>query len=306
MASSQDVLVECFSARKQINQVDSGLQPHEIDRGHKIFSANAQSSATEKFSSEEVVKTTNQNQGANLEKSTSKTSVPVDTGRVNNFRTQQTQKVAEVKPRTISFSGNSLGNFSIPSIGPIAGTGSVMELPVKMALTGFSTASSNSSKLQISSKSDETLSSTPFSGDLRRTFDSSDRNSSSANETAATSVSIGSFKQRAMAGAGSIESLPVFPRARLQSQKGFLSEPHFTRETYEAIPSNQFYDVEEMARKLDSLLEGIEGEGGLRDASICAHRSSVLELEEGIESVSEKCRIWRVTFLFSLACWFFL
>ncbi|XP_015164593.1 uncharacterized protein [Solanum tuberosum] len=158
MASSQDVLVECFSARKQINQVDSGLQPPEIDRGHKKISANAQSSATEKFSSEEVVKTTNQNQGANLEKSTSKTSVPVDAGRVNNFRTQQTQEVAEVKPRTISFSGNSLGNFSIPSIGPIAGTGSVMELPVKMALTGFSTASSNSSKLQISSKSDETLS----------------------------------------------------------------------------------------------------------------------------------------------------
>ncbi|KAG5568634.1 hypothetical protein H5410_064350 [Solanum commersonii] len=52
--------------------------------------------------------------------------------------------------------------------------------------------------------------------------------------------------------------------------------------------------VKEMARKLDSLLEGIEGEGGLRDASICAHRSSVLELEEGIESVSEKCRIWRI------------
>ncbi|KAK6803200.1 hypothetical protein RDI58_000984 [Solanum bulbocastanum] len=239
----------------------------------------------------------------NLEKSTSKTSVPVDAGRVNNFRTQQTQKVAEVKPRTISFSGNSLGNFSIPSIGPSAGTGSVMELPVKNALTGFSTASSNSSKLQISSKSDETLSSTPFSGDPRRTFDSSDRNSSSANETAGTSVSIGSFKQRAMAGAGSIESLPAFPRARLQSHKGFPSEPHFTRETYVAIPSNQFHEfmcrfstsywnmfnyaifsislkVEEMARKLNSLLEGIEGEGGLRDASICAHRSSVLELEE--------------------------
>lgn len=58
VASSQDVLVESSSARKQINQVDSGLQPHEIDRGHKILSASAQSSATEKFSSEEVIKTT--------------------------------------------------------------------------------------------------------------------------------------------------------------------------------------------------------------------------------------------------------
>ncbi|PHT54940.1 hypothetical protein CQW23_03426 [Capsicum baccatum] len=297
VASSQDVLVESSSARKQINQVDSGLRPHEIDRGHKILSVSAQSSAAEKFSSEEAIKTTNQDQGANLEQSTSKTSVPVDAGRMNNFRTQETEKVAEVKPGTVSFSGNSLGNFSVRSIGPRAGTGSVMELPVKTTSTVFSTASSRSSKLHISSKSDDTPSSTTFSGLLRRTFDSSDRNSSSANEKAGTSVSIGSFKQRAMAGAGGIESLPTFPGSRLQSLKGFLSEPlkpHFTRETCEGIPSKQFHDVEEMARKLDRLLEDVEGEGGFRDASIRAHRSSVLALEEGIESVSEKWRISRV------------
>ncbi|MCD7449766.1 hypothetical protein HAX54_001335, partial [Datura stramonium] len=300
VASSQDVLVESSSARKQINQVDSGLQPHEIDRGHKILSASAQSSAAEKFSSEEATKTTNQNQGTNLEPSASKTPVPVDAGHVNKFRTQEAQKVAEVvKPGTISFSGNSLGNFTIPSIGTSAGTGSVTELPVKITSTGFSTAPSHSRELHISSKSDETPSSTPFTGIPRRTFDSSDRNSSSANETAGTSVSIGSFKQRTMAGAGNIESLPAFPGSRLQSQKGFLSEPskpHFTKETCEGIQSKKFHDVEEMARKLDSLLEGIEGEGGFRDASIHAHRSSVLALEEGMESVSEKCRIWRVSF----------
>ncbi|CAN4124342.1 unnamed protein product [Withania somnifera] len=259
VASSQDVLVESSSSRKQINQVDSGRQPHEIVRGHKILSASAQSSAAEKFISEEVTKTTNQNQGANLEQSTSKTSMPVDAGHANNFRTQETQKIAEVKP-------------------------------------GFSTASSHSSKLHISSKSDETPSSTPFSGVPRRTFDSSDRNSSSANDTAGTSVSTGSFKQRATAGAGSSESVPAFPGSRLPSQRGFLSElskPQFTRETCEGISSKQFHDVEEMARKLDSLLEGIEGEGGFIYASIRAHTSSVLALEEGIESVSEKCRIWR-------------
>lgn len=60
VASSQDLLVESSSARKQINHVDSGLQPHEIDRGHKIFSTSAQSSVAEKFSSEEAIKTTNQ------------------------------------------------------------------------------------------------------------------------------------------------------------------------------------------------------------------------------------------------------
>ncbi|XP_060197392.1 nuclear pore complex protein NUP214 isoform X2 [Lycium barbarum] len=286
VASSQDVLVESSSARKQINLAASGLQPHEIDRGHKIVSTSAQSSAAVKFSSEEAPETRNQNQAANLEQSASKSSVLVDAGRVNIFRTQETQKVAEVKA----------GNFSIPSTGPSAGTGSVMELPGKITSTGFSTASSPSSGLHISSKSDERPTSTPFSGVPRRTFDSSDRNSSIANETAGTSLSIGYFKQRATAGAGNIESLPALSGTRLQSQKGFLSEPskpHFTRETCEGSPSKQFHDVEEMARKLDSLLEGIEGEGGFRDASIRAHRSSVLALEEGIENVSEKCRIWR-------------
>lgn len=181
-----------------------------------------------------------------MEQSASKIFVPVDAGGVNNFRIQETEKVAEAKPGTISFSGSSLGNFSIRSIGPSSGTCGIMELPVKTMSTGFSTASSHSSKLHISSKSDETLSSTPFSGVPRRHFDSSDKNSSSANEKAGTSVSIGSYKQRAMAGAGSTESLPAFPGSRLQSQKGFQSEPskpHFTRETCEGIPLKQFHDV---------------------------------------------------------------
>ncbi|XP_069149411.1 nuclear pore complex protein NUP214 isoform X3 [Solanum lycopersicum] len=269
VASSQDLVVESSSARKQINQVDSALQPHEIDRGHKVLATSAQSSVAEKFSSEEAIKTTNQNQGANLMLSASKTFVSVDAGGVNNFRTQETEKVARVKPGSVSFSGSSVG---------------------------FSTASSQSSKLHISSKSDETLASTPFSGVPRRNFGSPDKNSSSTNEKAGTSVSISSYKQKAMMGAGSIGSSPAFPGSMLQSQKGFLSEPsklHFTRETSEGTPLKQFHDVEEMARKLDDLLKGIEGEGGFRDASIRAQSSSVLALEEGIESVSEKCRIWR-------------
>lgn len=60
VASSQDLVVESSSARKQINQVDSGLQPHEIDRGHKVLATSAKSSVAEKFSSEEAIKTTNQ------------------------------------------------------------------------------------------------------------------------------------------------------------------------------------------------------------------------------------------------------
>lgn len=165
---------------------------------------------------------------------------------MSNFRTQETQKVAEVKPGAKNFSGNSLGNFAIPSIGQSTGTGSVMELPGKIVSTGSSTASSLSSELRISSKLDERPSSTPFSGVQRKTFAFSDRNSSGSNETAGTSVSIDSFKQQAFAGAGNIESLPAFPGSRLPSQKGFVSEPlkpHLTRETCEGIPSKQFRDV---------------------------------------------------------------
>lgn len=175
-----------------------------------------------------------------------KTFVSVDAGGVNNFRTQETEKVAGVKPGSVSFSGSSVGNFSIRSIGPSAGTGGVMELPVKIMSTGFSTASSQSSKLHISSESDETLASTPFSGVPRRNFGSPDKNSSSTNEKAGTSVSISSYKQKAMTGAGSIGSSPAFPGSMLQSQKGFLSEPsklHFTRETSEGTPLKQFHDV---------------------------------------------------------------
>lgn len=49
-----------------------------------------------------------------------------------------------------------------------------------------------------------------------------------------------------------------------------------------------------MAKKLDNLLEGIEGKGGFRDASITSQTNSVIALEEGIWALSDRCRIWRV------------
>ncbi|KAL8484343.1 hypothetical protein ACS0TY_026863 [Phlomoides rotata] len=55
----------------------------------------------------------------------------------------------------------------------------------------------------------------------------------------------------------------------------------------------QFGNVEEMAKKLDILLEGIEGEGGFRDASITSQTNSLIDLEEGVWALSDRCRIQR-------------
>ncbi|XP_042040012.1 nuclear pore complex protein NUP214-like isoform X1 [Salvia splendens] len=57
--------------------------------------------------------------------------------------------------------------------------------------------------------------------------------------------------------------------------------------------SKHFGNVEEMAKKLDNLLEGIEGKGGFKDASINSQAKYVTELEEGIWALSDKCRMWR-------------
>lgn len=58
-----------------------------------------------------------------------------------------------------------------------------------------------------------------------------------------------------------------------------------------------------MAKKLDNLLEGIEGKGGFMDASINSQAKYVTELEEGIWALSDKCGMWRVCSPFlTLSC----
>ncbi|KAL3529808.1 hypothetical protein ACH5RR_009130, partial [Cinchona calisaya] len=52
-------------------------------------------------------------------------------------------------------------------------------------------------------------------------------------------------------------------------------------------------DVEVMAKKMDRLLEAIGGEGGLKDASVTSQEGSVVALEAGLSSISERCRMWR-------------
>ena len=60
------------------------------------------------------------------------------------------------------------------------------------------------------------------------------------------------------------------------------------------------FQVKEMAKELDTLLQCIEGPGGFRDACTIFQKTSVMELEQGIGTLSENCRMWRVMFLIFL------
>lgn len=53
-----------------------------------------------------------------------------------------------------------------------------------------------------------------------------------------------------------------------------------------------------MTKELDVLIEHIEGLGGLGDASMSLQKNSVIELEEGIWTLSERCGNWKVSFWF--------
>lgn len=55
-----------------------------------------------------------------------------------------------------------------------------------------------------------------------------------------------------------------------------------------------------MAKELDTLMERIDGLDGFSDASIAHQKSSVVALEEGIGTLSERCRNWKVSLLDSI------
>ncbi|PIA53292.1 hypothetical protein AQUCO_00900103v1 [Aquilegia coerulea] len=69
-----------------------------------------------------------------------------------------------------------------------------------------------------------------------------------------------------------------------QSSYGMASEREFPK---------HFNIVNDMAKELDTLLSCIEGEGGFRDACIMSQESSVLKVEQGLENLTEKCRVWK-------------
>ena len=52
--------------------------------------------------------------------------------------------------------------------------------------------------------------------------------------------------------------------------------------------------IKDMTKELDTLLQSIEQPGGYRDACTVSLESSVVALEQGIGTLSDKCRVWKV------------
>ncbi|XP_060973660.1 nuclear pore complex protein NUP214 isoform X1 [Cannabis sativa] len=112
--------------------------------------------------------------------------------------------------------------------------------------------------------------------------------------------------QRPVATPGNIESLPSI---RGSQENAILSDSanhkqHQTNENYRNLQqsgilnsepnfSKQFGNIKDMTKELDMLLQSIEQPGGFKDACTVSHKSSVEALEQGIQTLSDKCSLWK-------------
>uniref|UniRef100_A0A803LXZ4 Nuclear pore complex protein NUP214 n=1 Tax=Chenopodium quinoa TaxID=63459 RepID=A0A803LXZ4_CHEQI len=78
---------------------------------------------------------------------------------------------------------------------------------------------------------------------------------------------------------------PMFGNDRKSSPLGQLNSE-------QNLPK-QFSNVQNMAKELDKLLKSIEEEGGFKDICTAAHRNSLKILEEGMNGLSERNRVWQ-------------
>ncbi|XP_022884649.1 nuclear pore complex protein NUP214 isoform X2 [Olea europaea var. sylvestris] len=232
------------------------------------------------------------------------------------FSMTEDKSISEVKSNPSSFSGKVL------SLSNNQQTGSSMESSGKMASTNLlNMRPSTQSTLKVdslktfgerpsllpshgvergtSNKFD--ISASPLAGDSRR-------DTSHMKERAGPSVAFNYSGQRSATGTGNINSIPAHRGSQVSMQGSFSlgkssetlpnKENYATRSTMGSLysepnVSKQFSNVEEMANKLNNLLEGIEGKGGFKDASVASQENAVKELEDGIWALSSRCRTWK-------------
>ncbi|KAM7522789.1 hypothetical protein LguiA_012691 [Lonicera macranthoides] len=242
---------------------------------------------------------------------------------VRDFSKTDTQKL-EARPGANSFSGIFLNNMSTNQSIQMDLQKGFKGLPGKLGSSSLQCVSSqswpsgkfltsettNDGKSSQRNQSDNSatsiLSTGQFpGGPLQNPFHSKEFSGPSS-----TSVHP-SHGNRTTAGLGNIQSLPAVHSSQVSLQENLTSgrssfnyKPHSNKENfrtpsptvplnYEPNLSKQFLNVEEMAKELDMLLECIEGVGGFKDTSIALQKSSVVALEEGIWTLSERCRMWR-------------
>ncbi|KAK4843166.1 hypothetical protein QYF36_004823 [Acer negundo] len=117
-------------------------------------------------------------------------------------------------------------------------------------------------------------------------------------------------RQRAPTEAVKIESLPSMRSTQFSSQLNFASgksdsqKHHPSKDDYrtpilsgmrnaEPNLSKQSGNIKEMAKELDMLLESIQETGGFKDACTVLQKNKVEALEQGLGTLSGKCRIWK-------------
>ncbi|GER50707.1 nuclear pore complex protein [Striga asiatica] len=223
----------------------------------------------------------------------------------------ENQSTSEVKHNTGLFSGEVTGDLSWQSITKESQScGNVdpsQKAPTPSSLSSWSLTRSNASKTADGRFS-------LFPSDV----DNSDKHASQSaggvlrhptdiNEISKPTVSFPSFGQTSIAQGHRI-ALSANLGSEASSGEGAASgkhsQPEFRKEVNSSssrtgLPysvqnaSKQSGNVEEMAKKLDILLEEIEGKGGFLDASITSQTKSVTELEDNIWTLSSKCRTWR-------------
>ncbi|KAK6145015.1 hypothetical protein DH2020_021835 [Rehmannia glutinosa] len=224
---------------------------------------------------------------------------------------------SEVKHSTGFFSGKVVSDFSRQPITKDPLSGCSVEPSSKVPPTNSPSLWSltrSSARVDASKTSDGRFSSLPSDAvddSEKHALQSGGhvlRHSTDIKEKAKPSIFSTSFGQTASTAQGHRNSVPAYPGSQLPlgesvaSGKSFQSE--FKKEFNSAssptgLPyslqnaSKQFGNVEEMAKKLDNLLEGIEGKGGFIDASITSQTKSVIELEDNIWALSSRCRRWR-------------
>ncbi|KAL2540818.1 Nuclear pore complex protein [Abeliophyllum distichum] len=225
------------------------------------------------------------------------------------FSKTEDKSISEVKSSTSSFSGKvlSLSNnqqtgSSMESLGKMASTNLQNTQPLTWStgkvdsLKAFDERSlllpSHDVEWGMSNKSD--ISASQFAGDPHR--------------GAGPSVTLNSSGQRSSIGMGNIHALPAHRVSQVPMQGSFTlgkslenqpnKENNATRSPTGSLysepnVSKQFSNVEEMANKLNNLLEGIEGKGGFKDASVASQEKAVMELEDGIWALSDRCSMWK-------------
>ncbi|KAL0369970.1 UNVERIFIED_CONTAM: hypothetical protein Sangu_0315100 [Sesamum angustifolium] len=230
------------------------------------------------------------------------------------------QSIPEVKRSTGFFSAEVVGDPSQQLMNnyPISGRNvdPIGKVPSTSSPSGWSLTRSNA-RVDSSKPSTGKFLSFP-SGDIGNSDKPAlqsgggvERRPTDLKEKDRPSVSFTSFGQTDLSAQGNRNSLPGSPGTQVPLTESVASGKSFPsefRKELGAAPSpaglpysaqkasKQFGNVEEMARKLDKLLEGIEGKGGFRDASITSQTHSVVELEDCIWALSDRCRTWRVCF----------